>query len=158
MLVRIIGIVSIVAFVVSLLVIWSNRDAPQTVLPPKAPIAVTKNDYHKVGSVITMEVSGYTSEVGQTDSSPCISADNSDICKRKAAGELICASNQFKMGSVIHVDGLGTCTVRDRMNRRYTNTVDWYFGKDDKGSRIKIKRALKIGRKDRTVKVISVPG
>ena len=34
-------------------------------------------------------VTAYSSEVGQTDASPCIAADGSDICKRAAAGETL---------------------------------------------------------------------
>lgn len=77
-------------------------------------------------------VTAYTSHVNQTDNSPCISADNKDICKRHANGEKLCASNDHPLGSFIHVEGLGVCKVVDRMNRRYTGTgrVDWYFGMD----------------------------
>lgn len=110
----------------------------------------------ETAEIIVMDVSGYTSEPGQTDSSPCIAADNSNICERKARGELICASWRFPLGSLVHVDGLGTCTVRDRMNRRYenANNLDWYFGKDAKNKRDKKKLALRIGRRDRKVEVI----
>lgn len=77
-------------------------------------------------------VTAYTSRVQETDASPCISADGSDICKRYANGEKICASNDYKLGSVIEVQGLGKCVVADRMNKRYTGTgrVDWYMGMD----------------------------
>lgn len=77
-------------------------------------------------------VTAYTSRVQETDASPCIAADGSDICKRYANGEKICASNDHKLGSVIDVQGLGKCVVADRMNKRYTGTgrVDWYMGMD----------------------------
>ena len=101
----------------------------------------------KLRKTMTLEVSGYTSEVAQTDSRPCEAADQTDICRRKAAGELICASNVFPLGSRIHVEGLGTCVVADRMNSRYKANVDWYFA--DK------RLARKIGRKNRTVTVVS---
>jgi 3D (Asp-Asp-Asp) domain-containing protein len=80
----------------------------------------------------TAEISAYTSYPNQTDSSPCISADNSNICELYAQGELICASNDFEFGDKVFIEGYGTCTVHDRMNRRYTGTgnIDIYFGYD----------------------------
>lgn len=114
------------------------------VATPK-PVATTKAP--KLKMAMTLEVSGYTSEVAQTDSRPCEAADQTDICRRKAAGELICASNVFPLGSRIHVDGLGTCVVADRMNSRYKAHVDWYFA--DK------RLARKIGRKNRAVTVVT---
>lgn len=80
-------------------------------------------------------VSAYTSEVGQTDATPCLAADGSDICERYAAGEGICASNLFPMGVQLVVEGLGRCTVADRMNSRHgTNKIDWYMGADTKAA------------------------
>jgi len=101
------------------------------------------------------EVSGYTSTPGQTDATPCIAADTSDICRRKAAGELICASNAFPLGTKIHVAGLGTCVVADRMNSRYQHHVDWYFGQDMGKKAEKLRRAFKIGRRDRAVTIVT---
>lgn len=77
-------------------------------------------------------VTAYTSEVGQTDSTPCIAADGSDICVKYADGERICATNDHPMHSTLNIDGYGQCTVRDRMNKRYTGTgrVDLYLGMD----------------------------
>lgn len=76
------------------------------------------------------EVSAYTSTVAQTDATPCISADGTNICVRYAAGEGICATNAYPFGTVLKVEGLGTCVVADRMNARYRSRVDWYFGQD----------------------------
>jgi 3D (Asp-Asp-Asp) domain-containing protein len=72
----------------------------------------------------------YTSHVEQTDSEPCVSADGSDICKLYAAGQLVCASNAYPLGSTLYVDGYGECVVADRMNKRYNKRVDVYFGYD----------------------------
>lgn len=118
--------------------------APVAVKPIVKPRPTVKAPI--TGQSMTLEVSGYTSEVGQTDDRPCEAADQSDICKRKAGGELICASNVFALGTKIYVDGLGPCVVADRMNSRYKAHVDWYFA--DK------RLALKIGRKNRTVTVL----
>lgn len=77
-------------------------------------------------------VSAYTSRVQETDATPCISADGSNICERYAKGEKICATNDYPLGSVLAIQGLGRCIVRDRMNKRYTGTgrIDWYMGHD----------------------------
>lgn len=105
----------------------------------------------------TLEVSGYTSSRGQTDATPCIAADQSDICARKRQGELICATNVYPLGSRIHVEGLGTCVVADRMNSRYQAHVDWYFGQDGPREHVRYDRARKIGRATRTVTLVSSP-
>lgn len=76
------------------------------------------------------EVSAYTSSVAETDDTPCIAADGSDICARYAAGENICGSNAYPLGTILNVDKLGTCTVADRMSSRFQNRVDWYMGTD----------------------------
>lgn len=140
--------------VATVLAVFSAIALAMAIMHSEKPTLQKIEEVKPSSDTLVMEVTGYTSEPGQTDSSPCIAADNSDICKLKAKKELICASNQFPLGSLIHVDGLGTCTVRDHMNRRYTNNVDWYFGKDAKGKKDKKKLAIKIGRKDREVKVI----
>lgn len=79
----------------------------------------------------------YTSRVSETDESPCISADGSNICELYAKGQNICASNDYKIGTKLHIVGLGDCVVKDRMARKYTNTgaVDWYNGMDVAGAR-----------------------
>lgn len=85
----------------------------------------------------TVTVSAYNSVPEQTDSSPCISADGSNICNRYAKGERICATNDWKLGTRLKIKGLGDCVVADRMNRRYTGTgrIDWYMGMDVQGAR-----------------------
>lgn len=77
-------------------------------------------------------VTAYTSHVNQTDDSPCIAARNVDVCRLYAMGQLVCASNDYALGTLLTVDGYGTCRVLDRMNARYTGTgrVDVYMGYD----------------------------
>ena len=86
-------------------------------------------DYTKgIGTI--REVSAYTSRVEETDDTPCIAADGSDICVRASKGETLCAANFVPLGSKLTIDKFGTCTVADRMNRRYQNRVDVYMGND----------------------------
>lgn len=124
---------------------------------PIAPPPIVKLGREVVGTTLTMEVSGYTSEEGQTDKHPCEAADQSNICERKAANELICASNRFPLGTKLDIDGLGPCVVADRTSKKYSHRIDWYFGHDAKGSTVKKQRALKIGVRARKVRVISIP-
>lgn len=90
---------------------------------------VTKATSTKYIGVIR-EVSAYNSLEAQTDSSPCVGADGTDLCKRYQAGECIVASNAFKLGAKVDVQGFGTCTVADRMNKRFQNRVDVFMDKD----------------------------
>lgn len=83
----------------------------------------------------TMTVTAYNSVPGQTDATPCIGAQGSDICEIYARGENVCAANFVPLGTVLTVDGLGECTVRDRMNSRYYYRVDWYMGMDVSAAR-----------------------
>jgi 3D (Asp-Asp-Asp) domain-containing protein len=80
-------------------------------------------------------VTAYTSEVGQTDGSPCVAASGMNICNHYAAGELLCASNAYPFGTKLLIDEYGTCTVVDRMSRRYEDRVDLYFGFDTGAAR-----------------------
>jgi len=79
-----------------------------------------------------MTVTMYTSRPQETDGSPCTAASNVDICKLHKAGVDTCASNDYRFGTRLTVNGLGTCLVLDRMNRRYTGKgrLDWYAGND----------------------------
>jgi 3D (Asp-Asp-Asp) domain-containing protein len=91
-----------------------------------------KSKSNKVTDKIKITLTGYSSRAQETDDTPCISADGSDICELHAKGETICASNDFPMHSIITIDGVGDCIIRDRMNKRYTGTnrVDLYYGYD----------------------------
>lgn len=106
-------------------------EAPNVAEPTKTEIMTPAN-----GRVVT--VTAYTSEPRQTDSTPCIASDGTNICKRYEAGELICAAGDrnVKLGSKFYVEGYGTCTVADRMNIRYNGTgrVDIYLGYDTAGA------------------------
>ena len=90
------------------------------------------------------EVSAYTSRTEETDGSPCISADNTNICEYKGC---VIASNDYPLGSKIELEGVGECIVKDRMNSRYTGTgnMDLYMGMD-------LEKALAFGRKKVNIK------
>ena len=75
----------------------------------------------------TVQVSGYNSEVGQTDASPFITA------KGIYVRDGIVASNMFPFGTAIKFKNCGGIdpdkifVVEDRMNTRYQHNVDIWF-------------------------------
>jgi len=97
-----------------------------------------------------VEMSAYTSRVAETDNSPCISADGTNICEYDGC---VVASNDYAFGTVIDVEGFGLCEVRDRMNSRYAfektgkYNMDVYMKYD-------LEKALKFGRKNVKITII----
>lgn len=122
------------------------QEAPVTVddrlgevLDPKGTIYIKEGKDPVWGTIKEpkmAEVSAYTSRVQETDSSPCIAANGKDICKLHKQGIQTCASNDYKLGAKLKIEGLGECINMDRMNKRYTGTgrVDFYMGMDLKGA------------------------
>lgn len=98
--------------------------------PQKEQKAIESKIDYTVGVGTVRTVTAYTSRVEETDATPCIAADGTDICKRYAKGEKICAANFVPLGTRLTVEGVGTCTVADRMNNRYPERVDVYYGND----------------------------
>lgn len=77
-------------------------------------------------SVHTM--TAYNSEVGQTDDSPCITANGFNVCKHGVEDTI--AANFLKMGTKVRIPELfgdRIFVVRDRMNARHANRVDVWF-------------------------------
>jgi 3D (Asp-Asp-Asp) domain-containing protein len=64
------------------------------------------------------------------DGSPCIAADNTDICQRYQQRECIAASNAFPLGKRIYVDKLGKCTMAGRIAERLQNRIDVFMDED----------------------------
>lgn len=95
----------------------------------------------------TAEMSAYTSRIEETDGSPCVGADNTNICEFSGCAV---ATNDYKFGTKIEIEGLGICVVKDVMAKRYTGTgnMDIYFGMDLKG-------AKKFGRKNLRYRIIN---
>ncbi len=84
----------------------------------------------------------------QTDSTPCIAANNEDICKALERDEKICAANFVPLGTHLWIETLGFFTVVDRMNKRYPNNVDIAMVKHEK------KKALIFGRQKLNVMIL----
>lgn len=74
---------------------------------------------------LRVPITAYTSDVAQTDDTPCIAASGMDICAH--GKEDIVAANFLPMGARIRIPDLygdRIFTVQDRMNARYDKHVD----------------------------------
>lgn len=71
-------------------------------------------------------VSAYTpNRPEETDSSPCISAYNRDICEVIKNGTNVCATNEFPEGTILRLVELNLeCVVLDKMAKRYKTEID----------------------------------
>ena len=78
-------------------------------------------------------ITAYNSEPGQTDDSPCITANNFNVCDHGIEDTI--AANFLTFGTKVRIPELfgdRVFVVRDRMNRRYPNRVDvWLLEKQD---------------------------
>lgn len=94
----------------------------------------------------SIPVTAYTSEVGQTDSTPCITASGLDVCERNE--ENVVAANFLPIGTRLRMPELfgdRVFYVEDRMNARYVYKADiWMKNKSD---------AIAFGLKHTTIEV-----
>ncbi|MBT5808021.1 3D domain-containing protein [Candidatus Uhrbacteria bacterium] len=73
----------------------------------------------------TIPMTAYTSEVAQTDDTPCITASGLDVCERNI--ENVVAANFLPLGTRVKIPELfgdRVFYVEDRMNRRYDLKMD----------------------------------
>jgi len=92
-------------------------------------------------------MTAYNSEPGQTDDSPCITANGFNVCEHGIEDTI--AANFLKFGTKVMIPELfgdRVFVVRDRMNKRYTDRVDVWF-KDHAD-------AIQFGLKVATIQVI----
>ncbi len=92
-------------------------------------------------------MTAYNSEPGQTDNSPCITANGFNVCEHGIEDTI--AANFLKFGTKVMIPELfgdRVFIVRDRMNKRYPDRVDIWM-KDHSA-------AIKFGVKRATIQVI----
>lgn len=73
----------------------------------------------------THTMTAYNSEVGQTDDSPCTTANGFNVCKHGIEDTI--AANFLPMGTKVKIPELfgdRVFVVRDRMNKKHPNRVD----------------------------------
>ena len=83
----------------------------------------------------------------ETDSTPCRTADNTDICNRPTDAPAVCAvspdlASRFPFGTKIELSTLGgfwsgECVVHDRTNARLKNTIDLLVPDNERGGLFK---------------------
>jgi len=78
-------------------------------------------------------MTAYNSEVGQTDNSPCITANGFNVCTHGIEDTV--AANFLPFGTKVRIPDLfgdRIFVVRDRMNKRYSDRVDiWMLERSD---------------------------
>jgi 3D (Asp-Asp-Asp) domain-containing protein len=78
-------------------------------------------------------ITAYNSEVGQTDGSPCTTANNFNVCENGIEDTI--AANSLRFGTKVKIPELfgdKIFVVRDRMNKRFSNRVDvWMIERSD---------------------------
>lgn len=102
---------------------------PNEVQEPLPTVNVAEAQIMSQGTI--REVTMYSSTPEQTDATPCIGANGQDVCVLWASGQNLCATNAFPFGTELKIDHLGSCLTIDRMNKRYSNRIDWYAGYDN---------------------------
>lgn len=67
----------------------------------------------------------YTLSVEETDSTPCIGSGNNNLCELRKTTQ-ICASRDLPLDTLIYIENIGECVIKDRLNIRYkgSNRVD----------------------------------
>ncbi len=119
--------------------------------PIESTLLIQKNTRYTVRSETIRVVTAYNAgDPGQTDNTPCISANGENLCKALANGKKRCAANFVPLGSRLYVDKIGVCLVSDRTNKRYRNRVDIAMQKDE------FQKARRFGRQKLTVKIIDI--
>ena len=111
----------------------------EAVLPDIADLKTTNHGYH--------QLTAYTSEVAQTDNSPCITANGFNVCEHGIEDTI--AANFLKFGTKVRIPeifGNRVFIVRDRMNKRHPERLDVWF--KDKGE------AIKFGIKTARIEVV----
>jgi len=87
----------------------------------------------KIIRVSTHAITAYNSEPGQTDDSPCITANGFNVCEHGEEDTI--AANFLPFGAKVQIPDLfgeRIFVVRDRMNKRYTSRIDiWMQDKND---------------------------
>jgi 3D (Asp-Asp-Asp) domain-containing protein len=91
------------------------------------------NNDSKIKGVTYRTITAYNSEVGQCDSTPCITANGFNVCEYGIEDTI--AANWLKFGTKVRIPELfgdRIFVVRDRMNKKHADHVDvWMKEKID---------------------------
>lgn len=105
-------------------------------------IISTQKSIEKGNKYGKIHITAYNSEPGQTDDSPCITANGYNLCKNGKEDSI--AANFLPFGTKVRIPELfgdRVFVVRDRMHHRFTKRVDVWMAKRDKAIKFGIKSA-----------------
>lgn len=97
---------------------------PVATVKPETVVASSTPEY-RIIRTSTHTMTAYNSEPGQTDDSPCITANGFNVCTHGEEDTI--AANFLKFGTKVMIPELfgdRVFTVRDRMNQKHPNRVD----------------------------------
>lgn len=109
----------------------NNQDGLENVTTSQIEPLETKIELYSLDENTTF--TGYSLSVDETDENPCVGAGNNNLCELRPIlreeGRTICASRDLPLDTVIYIDGIGECIIKDRMNKKYkgTNRIDILF-------------------------------
>lgn len=72
-------------------------------------------------------ITAYEAVEEQTDDTPCHDG-RLNICKMYRAGINTCATHRYERGTVLWINGLGTCTVSGVTAPEHADSIDWFCG------------------------------
>lgn len=97
------------------------------------PVTATTTKAVKVIRESTHTMTAYNSEAGQTDDTPCITANGFNVCEHGIEDTI--AANFLPLGTKVKIPDLygdRIFIVRDRMNKKHPNRVDvWMKDRHD---------------------------
>ncbi len=124
-----------------------TNPTPKTSLEENTNVGTSSVKVDKVLKESVHTMTAYNSEVGQTDDSPCITANGFNVCSHGIEDTI--AANFLPMGTKVKIPELygdRIFIVRDRMNQKHPNRVDvWMKTRTD---------ALKFGVKVAKIQII----
>ncbi len=111
----------------------SSPDEPAIQIATTSPQNSEETVAEKVVRESTHTMTAYNSEVGQTDNSPCITANGFNVCEHGIEDTI--AANFLPMGTKVKIPELfgdRVFVVRDRMNKKHSDRVDvWMKDRHD---------------------------
>lgn len=123
----------------------TSNEVEKSIILPKFTISTSTNEIlsepesadqaviieaptYKVVKSYVVPITAYNSEPGQTDDSPCRTANGFNLCQNNE--ENVIAANFLKFGTKVRIPeyfGDRIFTVQDRMNARYYYRADVWF-------------------------------
>lgn len=104
-------------------------------LPETSNIIIKKRAYYTF--------TAYNSEPGQTDNSPCVTANGFNLCEHGTEDTI--AANHLKFGTKVRIPELfgdQIFIVRDRMNPRYASRIDIWMAEKQTAKEFGVRRGM----------------